>query len=371
MAIVRADGFNNVSTSTGSGSATDINAYLTKNYTRVKWQSSADPYLFSGRVTGKCLALGRGTNAEKNWIEVPTGNVSEVIYGFSYRPPIYRNATQNDWIEFIEYSDQEGGTSAAGNIQVQFELADCSFIVRRGTSGRIAEQMGAFHQQRWNHIEIRIVFDDTAGELDVKINGDLLVSKTGIDTNNGGSDKCDAIRIHGVEGPSTSDEDFIAVSDDWYVLDTTGTIANSSIAPNVIVDSLLPDGAGDSTQFTPTSGANYTNVNSGEPDGTDYNASSTTGHKDLFTMSDLVHIGTGSSIYGLEVTNTLIPSGPGLVALIPKVKEGTTEGDGTTYKTIDANEHSDARHVFEVNPDTSSAWTVTEVNAIQCGYEVG
>lgn len=364
MALVRAESFEKISTSTGTGSETDVSEYLTKNYNRSDWTNGGEPQLHSGRLNTNSLSLGSGVNADQNWIEIPTGNVGEIIFGFAYRPPKYRGANQNDWIEFWEYTDQSGDT-----LQVEFEVQDTSFIVRRGNSGRIAEQVGAFNQNIWNHIEIRIVFDDTAGELDVKVNGDLLVSKTGLDTNNGGNDKCDVIRIHGVETQSSDDEDLLGLIDDLYVLDTTGAVTNGSIAPNLVVEALLPTSDGDTIQWTPSSGDNYTNVDDEEPNTADYNSSSTLGQIDLFNMQSLTHV--GGTIYGVEVRNVFIADAPGLVSIKPKIKENVTVGTGDATHTVESQSYTDATHVFTINPDTSAAWTVTEVNNMQCGYEVG
>jgi hypothetical protein len=60
----------------------------------------------------------------------------------------------------------------------------------------------------------------------------------------------------------------------------------------------------------------------------------------------------------------------GTMNQIPKVKSGTTEGNGTT-QGISTTSYKTTKHVFETNPDTAAAWAVSEVNGMQTGVEVG
>jgi len=364
MALVWVENWERISNSTSSSSESLLNDYISKNLNRNDWATNGEPQLHVGRLSSKSISIGAGSTGDSNFIEVPAGGTSEVILGFSYKPPIYRNANQNDWIKFYEYDP----ANSTPEEQVQLELADCGFIVRKGTSGRIAELMGAFYQERWNQIEIRIVFDNSAGVLQIRVNGDLLIDKSGIDTNQG-NNTCNVIRIHGTESPTTTDEKFLGLIDDIYVLDETGSIANSSIAPNVFIESLGPTADGDSTDFTPSSGANYTNVDESQPSGTDYNSSGTSGDLDLFEMADLGIV--GGAVYGVQVRNVVINDAPGYNPVIPKIKENGQEGSGDTWYVLDSDDYSDIRHIFTSNPDTATAWTVSTVNSMQCGYEIG
>jgi len=368
MALTWIESWDNITTASGSSSESVLSEYLTTNFNRSDWRTGGEPQLHAGRLAAKALSLGSGTNGDLNWIEIPCGSTNEVIVGFSYRPPIYRGANQNDWIEFWNYNNPN--TSSAKE-QVQIELVDCGVIFRRGTSGRIAEAVGIFNQLRWCHIEIRIIFDDSAGEIQMRVNGDLVINKTGIDTNNGGNDTCDIIRWHGVESPSTNDDEYMGLIDDVYILDGSGPApANDPIGPNIFIESILPTADGDTIQWTPSSGDNYTNVDDEIAyQGSDYNTSSTTGHVDLFEMEDLTIVST--DILAVEVRSAFISTAPGLVSLIPKVKENGTTGDGDAVPTIDDSAYLDCRYMFTTNPDTGSAWTSTEVDDMQCGYEVG
>jgi hypothetical protein len=51
------------------------------------------------------------------------------------------------------------------------------------------------------------------------------------------------------------------------------------------------------------------------------------------------------------------------------VYEGATEGPGAAV-TLTEPGYQAVSHIFEVNPDTSSAWTIAEVEAAEFGIQL-
>lgn len=150
--------------------------------------------------------------------------------------------------------------------------------------------------------------------------------------------------------------------------DDTGDVNNDFLG-DCHIEGSLPDGAGDSTQWTPSSGNNYQAVDETAPDGdSTYIESETAGHKDLYSHSDLTRI-TGS-IVGVQVnmvgrlTKAATPR-----TVKAKAKSGTAEGDGANYQ-YDSTDYRNAIGIFESNPDTTAPWTVTEINSAQFGLEL-
>jgi len=88
----------------------------------------------------------------------------------------------------------------------------------------------------------------------------------------------------------------------------------------------------------------------------------------LFAAQTLAVV--NGTIYGVKVNAEARVTDAGVVKILPKVKSGSTYGDGTTTG-IASDEYIGVESIFETNPDTSTAWTVTEIQSINFGYEVG
>ena len=131
------------------------------------------------------------------------------------------------------------------------------------------------------------------------------------------------------------------------------------------MQTLIPNGAGASTQFTPSSGANYTTVDELPYSATDYVQSNTSGNRDTYTFSDLSNVGT---IYGVQNNFIAKKTDAGSLSLKSAVKSGASVyyGSSAVLATNDATV-SDTR---SQDPNTSAAWTQSGVNALEAGFEV-
>ena len=138
------------------------------------------------------------------------------------------------------------------------------------------------------------------------------------------------------------------------------------------VETLFPSSEGTTINFTPSTGTdNSANVDDNpKTDDTDYNSSlDTASNKDLFVTENLSGI-TGN-IKAVQVVNQARVEEPGAIGLQSIVAEGTpTQGTGSVVEIIDTDDYFLVSHIFEVNPDTSSAWVVSEVNGMEIGYEI-
>ena len=76
--------------------------------------------------------------------------------------------------------------------------------------------------------------------------------------------------------------------DDLYLVDLTGPYPFNDRLGNVKVEQLLPSAAGATTQWTPSTGANWAAVDEQPPSSTDYVGSTTSGQRDLYATTDLV-----------------------------------------------------------------------------------
>ncbi|OYW79717.1 MAG: hypothetical protein B7Z19_04550 [Polynucleobacter sp. 32-46-5] len=135
---------------------------------------------------------------------------------------------------------------------------------------------------------------------------------------------------------------------------------------DIRIQTLVPTGAGSSTQLTPTGAANYANV-AEMPDSTaTYNASLTVGDKDLYSLSELT--ASTAVVKAVQVNTHAWKDDAGVASLKTKIKSGTTEVAGATVALPSSNAwHGD---IWETDPDTSAAWTPAAVGVLEAGVEV-
>jgi len=215
----------------------------------------------------------------------------------------------------------------------------------------------------WYFFEFYVYLHDTAGRVVVKWNGATEIDYTG-DTNNGGS----YINHFYFELPDTGGACWY---DDMIVGDGSGTM-NTVPPGDARVEYLAPNGVGVKTEFAPSAGSNWSNVDeTGTPIDTDYNHSSNVGAMDLFTMADLS--GTGV-IHAVQPVIRARKDDAGLRSVKPVFYKALGAGDtpriyaGTAQSVGDS--FSYAGQIIETSPDTGVAWGADEIQALQFGYAV-
>ena len=76
-------------------------------------------------------------------------------------------------------------------------------------------------------------------------------------------------------------------------------------------------------------------------------------------------------IIGVQITSDCRLDAAGSIGMQSIVAEGTpTQGTGAIVEVTSTSWSLAVQHIFEVNPDTSSAWSVSEVDGMEIGYEV-
>ena len=218
-----------------------------------------------------------------------------------------------------------------------------------------------------HHIEIKVFSSATAGTFEVKMDGLLVWSETGINT--GGQD------IIGVRFGNTKRDDAgyasygdgnrgkvyydnIFLADDWQ-----GEL-NSFL--------LLPE-SDYSVQWSPSTGSdNYAMIDEVGSDGdTTYVETTTAGHKDLYEFEDLPATVTTINAVSVVLTAKKIePSGLTQVQTIAEQDAVEYEvGDAHTLSTEYPTTYNDASYrVFSTCPD-GTAWTPAKLNAIKWGIK--
>jgi hypothetical protein len=277
----------------------------------------------------------------------------------------------------FKFSVLPGGTQRA--ILTFFDTAVQHVFFALKTDGTIEARMGAgagtllgtstnvFATNTFYYLEFKVTISDTVGVVALRVNGvvDATLNLTGQDTRNAGNSTANVI-TYGLNSSTASTIDM----DDMYILDGTVGDAdqpNNDFLGDVRVEALLPSGAGNYAQFTPSAGSNYQNVDDAAPDGdTTYNSSATTNQLDTFAMGNLA-TATGV-VHGVELINSARKTDAGSSILAPVLRISATDyvgaddslGTGYTYQSD---------QTYDVSPATGLPFTISEVNAFEVGYK--
>ncbi len=357
MALLHLEGFDKISTSTGSSSVTDVDNWLARNDYYWNTAKTVDYTVYAGwGGIGNAISLADGAAGSDNFLAKTITPHHTVITGFAFKPSA--DAEERD-DEFLCFG------SASENLDDHFvvKIAQGRHLQVFGDGSYTNQVKNVLFKDKWNYIELKIVFA-SSGSYELRVNGVSVLSQTGVTTSRSGSTNCDIVTLHGVHSSATSAGSFLY--DDWYICDDQGSNNTTFLGP-IKVETLMPSSAGDSAQFTPSAGANFENVDETPMDITTYNESGTSGHKDLFNIANLADI--TADIKGIVVTSYAISTEGSVMTYEGLIKTGITESNaGTFYVASDVYQPYHA--VYETDPFTFSAWSVSNINSLQIGYEV-
>jgi len=241
-------------------------------------------------------------------------------------------------------------------ITVMLDTAN-KVVVRRGDQAGtiLGTSIASFPNQTWCLLEGKLVIADSGGIAQIKMDGILEVDFTG-DTRNQASDALITnVRLGNPYATSTN-----GYYVDNFSLDDAEWIGNTRIQAKVV------NGAGNSTQFTPSSGQNWENVDEIPPNDADHVSGNANDLLDLYTGSSL--IGSVNSIRCVQVQARCNKEGsptPQNLKLACRTNNtnylSSSKGIPTTTISLS--------HIWQNNPNTSSPWSIAEVNALEIGQQ--
>lgn len=206
----------------------------------------------------------------------------------------------------------------------------------------------------------------SSGSCSVRIDGTEILSVTETTGDNRGPNTdadCDTFDI--AAGG-------VGEIDDLVIWDTSATDGHGNPDPltswvaDLRVYPLSTNGAGTTTEWTPSAGANWDCVDEKAISDADYVSTAAAGAVDLYTMEDVT--GTIGAIYGVQLNDTVQKDQPDARIL----KNCLLPGDGGAVRA-DGMEQTvtlawkDMRDIWGTNPFDSGVWTQADINALQCG----
>lgn len=209
------------------------------------------------------------------------------------------------------------------------------------------------------YIELKATISDAAGSYDLRVNGVSVLSASGVDTKNTANASVNSVRF----GISTNVAEFDI--DDVYIADTTGAAPNNDLLGDVRVETIQPTAAGNSTQFTPSTGANYTTVDEASPSTADFVTSTADNQTDTYTFGNLSSTPTTVHAVAVRVYASKTDAAAKSLAIV-------TRPASTDHVSADMALSTSSTYYSEIrslNPETSAAWTGAEVNATEWGVK--
>lgn len=212
----------------------------------------------------------------------------------------------------------------------------------------------AIYDNAWHWIEWSVLMSTTVGTYSASVDGIVVASGSGVNTG-----VTPATSVASSLGSTTASATFI---DDMVFWDSTGTSFNTFPLGAARISTLIPSGAGASTQYTPSTGTNWSCV-AGAYSGTAKVTSTVTGQVDLYTYPNLPIV--PSSIYAVVGNYYGQNSGVGSAQNIPKMRTGSTTVSGTA-SVLPTGTNASSQFAWYADAG-GSAWTDTSVNAVQLG----
>ncbi len=225
--------------------------------------------------------------------------------------------------------------------------------IRNSTPTLIATGTATLNPGTFYYIEIKLVINGASGTVEVHVNGATDIASTTGNFGSTGIDNWGALgRTQGM------------VIDDLYVFNGSGGV-NDGFVGDVRVQTLYPNGAGNSTQWTPNGAAsNYLCVNEAIPDDdTTYVSDSTVGHIDQYTLDD---VDGGASVKCAQ-TNVYARKDDGSTRQVAPIwRQSSTDYVGSTVTLTSS--YSFYLQQYDTDP-SGAAWTPSALNGDQLGVK--
>lgn len=216
------------------------------------------------------------------------------------------------------------------------------------------------------YVEVKATLHDSAGTVEVLVDGVSVLALTGVDTKNGGT-KAVFDSVTWAAAASSW------LASDFFICNGAGSTNNDFLyAPNIYW--IKPNGNGASSQGVGSDGNstnNYQLVDDAvnNPDPTDYVDLVNTGDKDTYTFTDVSGIPASRTVLGAMVWSLSQKTDAGARSLSHVARSsGGTETDVATAPALINGTFGAVGAAVEAVPG-GGTWDVTELNAMEFGIK--
>lgn len=252
------------------------------------------------------------------------------------------------------------------HLQVSWSNATGKYSVQHGANGQVLwTSANSYPADIWTYVEVKAKIHSSNGSFSVQLNGFDAGGNSGINTQNpSGTSTINRIALLGRNSAAA------VYIDDLYVVRCDGVGQNSFIG-DCRIDSLYPI-SDSSVSWTRNTGSNNASAVDESPtavhdsDST-YVTVRTTGNTDLYTMSNVSY--TNGSIIAVGTSVVARKDDIGVKAVYGVIKTGSNTSISNAYYMQANLGYSSYGTVWENNPESGFAWSITDVNNIEVGIK--
>lgn len=320
-----------------------------------------DKYFWDARVCNVHASAPSGSGSYSYQISNVTEikNLPSALSEFYYRERFVDDSAGNGHKLFIWRSS--GGTEL-GSIRTLRSSGIDYLAAYTSTGTLVATGAIPYSASVWYIIEVYVKIADSGGRIVLKFDGIIDINYTG-DTKPGADTTVGQIAYN------TGYNSGFRI-DDIALNDTSGGSDNGWCGDGHII-ALRPNGNGDSSQFVGSDGNstdNYLLVDEAPPNGSDYTQSPNVGEQDLYNFgaTGLTNVSIRRIWPEARAIDTVAE---GAEVYLP-IKTNSIQYDGTAVSLLTSYTKQLRGDVRTINPDTTSAWQVSELDALQAGIKV-
>lgn len=256
---------------------------------------------------------------------------------------------------------------ATGHVTICVDVIAGKIVARRGSqAGTILGEsaLGLIAANETHYIEAKVVLHDSTGSVVVRLDNQVVLNLTGIDTKNAGTKTVfDTLFAFswGISGAS-------CWQDDIYMVNGLGGV-NDDFLGSGVVEARRASGNGNYSQWLGQDGNNTDNyLLVDDPtiadDDTTYVEEDTVGERDSYVMQDLVS--TAGTPKGVVVRVCGRYTGGGAENIQLFVRRGS-DSDSPTL-TLPAS-YGVRSWIMDIDPIAAGAWTIANINSMEVGQE--
>ena len=329
----------------------------------LKWASTIK------RTGSGGVQMRAGINSNYAYLSKTIASVVEMYKGFGFYWDSYYPLSEGaaNVVSMVVLASNTGAYQVTLAIDITSNVLR---VFRGGSNGTLlGTGVTAVTADIQHYVEMNTVIHDTAGAITVRLNGNVEIAVTSVDTNTVGGDIV-TIMV-GVPRSSTAGNGGRGsfYYDDIIINDTTGTVSNSW--PNGAgVEMLVPSADGNYTAWTSTGGAvDYTEIDDVTTygnlpdDDTTTILSGTLDQRTSVALSNTVQVGQVEAVMLCTYAKN---SAAGADEMAQGVRISTTDYDSATF--IPATSYGWQKNILTLSPATSARWTTAEIDAMEMGW---
>lgn len=257
------------------------------------------------------------------------------------------------------------------SLQIQTDVRQMAtgklVVTRDGTN--IGSDVGNFvmASNTYYYLEFKCTFKtDATGSFTLKANGTTIRSGTNVQTSATANNTANQIYIGSNSALGAGWDMNI---DDLYLCDATGA-SNNDFLGDMRVRTLVPTSDGTYTAWTPTpSGTHFNKVNEiPATDDTNYVETSTVNNVDSYNFTQIIT--NPMNVKGVQMCICARKTDAGTMTLNPFIRTSDSVDRPQAVAMTLTDNYIYHNHVQAVDPATSAAWTISNLNATQFGVKL-